>query len=830
MLCRPSRRPAVVGNPRCRSERNARARRDVRVRPRPRTRTPPVTIAASPASIPRRITACASRSPTRTSTSSWPTASRTATRPTTTAACRRARAQGQSGFDPTGKGWYHGGDLKGLHGEARLHQGPRHDRDLADAELQEQGGADRDGQLGRLPRLLDHRLHADRPAPGHQRRPARARRRRARARHQGLLRHHHQPHRGRHPATRTAASDGRPYVSKDQSPYRTAAGTPFDDRDFAGTNSFPPLAPTGQPSCSAPPTPFTSFPYHPCVPDAERERQGARVAERREPLPQPRRHDVHRRELAVRRLLRARRPLHREPARRQRDDRHLQDVDPRLPHRRLPDGHDEARRRRVLAEVRAGDRELRAVAGDPRLLHVRRGGRGLQPADHLALHGPRRRAGRPRLPVPDGRDATSPANSRADRRAARLLRRRRLVHRRRLERLQPADVPRQPRPRAHRHVRAQREPGRERGRAAAARRARARAHVLLARQPGRLLRRRAGLHRRRRRPGRAAGHVPVAGPAVQQPQRPDPRRRRSGQERRHRLRRDADGRQLRPVAPALPRARASSRAVTREQPGAAQRRAAAPLLVRRPRASTRSRASTATRRTSTSSRSTTPSSPRRRRSRRSCPTASGRRSTATGRDAAAQRRRQRSSTSRVGPLSTVVYRAKKHIPRSQPAPPITLDVPADGRDRLEVRAERRRRLVLRGDVPRQGRRRRAGRTSAPTTTRPTACSTTSPTSRPGTTIQYRAVVLDNAGHTRSSAVRARSSRRPRSRSRRRTRASACAAPSRCARRRRRSTRTTSCTFERSVERRPVHADRHRRLLARLHGRSTTRRASPTART
>jgi alpha-amylase len=63
----------------------------------------------------------------------------------------------------------------------------------------------------------------------------------------------------------------RPYVSKDQSPYRTAAGTPFDDRDYAGTNSFPALLPTGQPSCSDPPAPFTSFPYHPCVPDAERD-------------------------------------------------------------------------------------------------------------------------------------------------------------------------------------------------------------------------------------------------------------------------------------------------------------------------------------------------------------------------------------------------------------------------------------------------------------------------------------------------------------------------------------------------------------------------------
>src|SRR5437764_11151190 len=61
------------------------------------------------------------------------------------------------------------------------------------------------------------------------------------------------------------------YVSKDVSPYRTAAGIPFDDRDYAGTSSFPTLAPTGQPSCSDPPVAFTSFPYHPCVPDAERD-------------------------------------------------------------------------------------------------------------------------------------------------------------------------------------------------------------------------------------------------------------------------------------------------------------------------------------------------------------------------------------------------------------------------------------------------------------------------------------------------------------------------------------------------------------------------------
>ena len=41
------------------------------------------------------------------------------------------------------------------------------------------------------------------------------------------------------------------YVSKDAVPYRDAAGTPFDDRDFAGTSAFPALDPA------------TSFPYTP---------------------------------------------------------------------------------------------------------------------------------------------------------------------------------------------------------------------------------------------------------------------------------------------------------------------------------------------------------------------------------------------------------------------------------------------------------------------------------------------------------------------------------------------------------------------------------------
>ncbi|MGH8892358.1 MAG: alpha-amylase family glycosyl hydrolase [Actinomycetes bacterium] len=47
------------------------------------------------------------------------------------------------------------------------------------------------------------------------------------------------------------------YVPKDVEPYRTASGTPFDDRDHAGGSTFPPLSPT------------VSFPYTPVLDPAE---------------------------------------------------------------------------------------------------------------------------------------------------------------------------------------------------------------------------------------------------------------------------------------------------------------------------------------------------------------------------------------------------------------------------------------------------------------------------------------------------------------------------------------------------------------------------------
>jgi hypothetical protein len=82
---------------------------------------------------------------------------------------------------------------------ARLHQGSRHHGDLADALVQEPPRPRfRCRRQRRLPRLLDHRLHPDRPAPGHQRRHEGTHRRGPRPRDEGLLRHHHQPHRRRH--------------------------------------------------------------------------------------------------------------------------------------------------------------------------------------------------------------------------------------------------------------------------------------------------------------------------------------------------------------------------------------------------------------------------------------------------------------------------------------------------------------------------------------------------------------------------------------------------------------------------------------------------------
>ncbi len=104
-----------------------------------------------------------------------------------------------TGFDPTHKGFYHGGDLKGIS------QKLDYIKDMGTTAIwltpsfknKPVQGESRSGER-RLPRLLDHRLHADRPPPRHQRGHEGAHRRRPRQGDEGLLRHHHEPHRGRH--------------------------------------------------------------------------------------------------------------------------------------------------------------------------------------------------------------------------------------------------------------------------------------------------------------------------------------------------------------------------------------------------------------------------------------------------------------------------------------------------------------------------------------------------------------------------------------------------------------------------------------------------------
>ena len=149
----------------------------------------------------------------------------------------RRRPAGRPASTRPSKGFYNGGDLEGLLDAARLHPGLGTDAIWLTPSFKNKAGPARGRAVGRLPRLLDHRLHPDRPAPRHQRRPQDARRRGARARDEGLLRHHHQPHRrrdrlpGGRPAGRTSP----------RTPRRTATppATSFDDRDYAGDEHLP---------------------------------------------------------------------------------------------------------------------------------------------------------------------------------------------------------------------------------------------------------------------------------------------------------------------------------------------------------------------------------------------------------------------------------------------------------------------------------------------------------------------------------------------------------------------------------------------------------------
>jgi alpha-amylase len=175
------------------------------------------------------------------------------------------KGAGESGFDPTGKGWYHGGDLKGLTAKLDYIKGVGTTAIWLTPSFKNKAVQPEDNSAGYHGYWITDFTRIDPHLGTNQ--DLRALVDGAHARGMKVF----FDIITNHTADVIKYKEGgrMPYVSKDRSPYRTAAGTPFDDRDFAGTNSFPDLAPTGQPSCSAPPSPFTSFPYHPCVPDAE---------------------------------------------------------------------------------------------------------------------------------------------------------------------------------------------------------------------------------------------------------------------------------------------------------------------------------------------------------------------------------------------------------------------------------------------------------------------------------------------------------------------------------------------------------------------------------
>ena len=142
------------------------------------------------------------------------------------------------------------------------------------------------------------------------------------------------------------------YVSKDREPYRTAAGTPFDDRDYAGTTTFPPLSRT------------ESFPYTPFNPAGAPAKEPAWLND--VTLYHNRGNTTFVGENSLYGDFFGLDDCSPSSPGRPGHDRHLRDMDPGLRHRRLPHRHHEARQRRVLAAVRARGARLRPPARQAR--------------------------------------------------------------------------------------------------------------------------------------------------------------------------------------------------------------------------------------------------------------------------------------------------------------------------------------------------------------------------------------------------------------------------------------------------------------------------------
>jgi alpha-amylase len=174
------------------------------------------------------------------------------------------KSEGQSGFDPTGKGWYHGGDLQGLRNRLAYIKGLGTTAIWLTPSFKNKAVQDNNGfpSAGYHGYWITDFTQID-PHLGSNddlRALIRDAHRLGMKVYFDVITNHTAD------VIRYGEGPAPAYISKDQYPYRTAAGTVFDDRDFAGTNTFPALAPAGQPPCP-PSGPLQSFPYHPCVPN-----------------------------------------------------------------------------------------------------------------------------------------------------------------------------------------------------------------------------------------------------------------------------------------------------------------------------------------------------------------------------------------------------------------------------------------------------------------------------------------------------------------------------------------------------------------------------------
>jgi alpha-amylase len=157
--------------------------------------------------------------------------------------------EGESGFDPTAKGWYHGGDLEGLRSRLRYIKALGTTALWLTPSFKNKAVQAADKSAGYHGYWITDFTKID-PHLGTNDELA------------ALVRDAHRL--GikvyfdiitNHTADVIGYGDAqrRPYVSKDAAPYRRADGVAFDDRDFAGTSFFPALAPA------------VSFPYTPTV-------------------------------------------------------------------------------------------------------------------------------------------------------------------------------------------------------------------------------------------------------------------------------------------------------------------------------------------------------------------------------------------------------------------------------------------------------------------------------------------------------------------------------------------------------------------------------------